>query len=79
MQETGVSGKGQEGVRAGNLYINRDCNGTVIKRYHFNGLKMSGVGSKYGGRDYLLQFTVPGVVTGNTIKRGFAPAEVGDE
>jgi RHH-type transcriptional regulator, proline utilization regulon repressor / proline dehydrogenase / delta 1-pyrroline-5-carboxylate dehydrogenase len=36
---------------------------------------MSGVGSKAGGPDYLLQFTEPRTVTENTIRRGFAPAE----
>jgi RHH-type proline utilization regulon transcriptional repressor/proline dehydrogenase/delta 1-pyrroline-5-carboxylate dehydrogenase len=34
---------------------------------------MSGIGSKAGGPDYLLQFTVPRTVTENTLRRGFAP------
>ncbi|HBV97688.1 MAG: 1-pyrroline-5-carboxylate dehydrogenase [Peptococcaceae bacterium BICA1-7] len=65
--------------RVGNLYINRGCTGAIVERHPFGGFKMSGVGSKSGGPDYLLQFTVPRVVTENTMRRGFAPAEEGDE
>jgi RHH-type proline utilization regulon transcriptional repressor/proline dehydrogenase/delta 1-pyrroline-5-carboxylate dehydrogenase len=36
---------------------------------------MSGVGSKAGGPDYLLQFLEPKVLTENTIRQGFAPTE----
>jgi RHH-type transcriptional regulator, proline utilization regulon repressor / proline dehydrogenase / delta 1-pyrroline-5-carboxylate dehydrogenase len=36
---------------------------------------MSGVGSKTGGPDYLLQFMTPKTVAENTLRRGFAPAE----
>lgn len=64
--------------RVGNLYINRGCTGAIVERHPFGGFKMSGVGSKAGGPDYLLQFTVPRVVTENTLRRGFAPAEEGD-
>ncbi|MFZ5648000.1 MAG: L-glutamate gamma-semialdehyde dehydrogenase [Bacillota bacterium] len=64
--------------RVGNLYINRGCTGAIVERHPFGGFKMSGVGSKAGGPDYLLQFTVPRVVTENTMRRGFAPAEEGD-
>jgi RHH-type proline utilization regulon transcriptional repressor/proline dehydrogenase/delta 1-pyrroline-5-carboxylate dehydrogenase len=31
------------------------------------------VGSKSGGRDYLLQFVDPRVTTENMLRRGFAP------
>ena len=34
----------------------------------------SGVGSKAGGPDYLVQFMDPRVVTENTMRRGFVPA-----
>ena len=34
-----------------------------------------GIGSKAGGRDYLLQFVLPRTITENTIRRGFAPPE----
>ena len=59
--------------RAGNLYINRGITGAMVGRQPFGGFKMSGVGSKAGGADYLLQFLEPRVVTENTMRRGFAP------
>lgn len=65
--------------RVGNLYINRGCTGALVERHPFGGFKMSGVGSKAGGPDYLLQFTVPRVITENTMRRGFAPCAEGDE
>lgn len=57
----------------GNLYINRGITGALVGRHPFGGFKMSGLGSKTGGRDYLLHYTDPRVVTENTIRRGFAP------
>jgi RHH-type transcriptional regulator, proline utilization regulon repressor / proline dehydrogenase / delta 1-pyrroline-5-carboxylate dehydrogenase len=66
-----------EKVRAlfsvGNLYINRGITGAIVGRHPFGGFLMSGGGTKAGGRDYLLQFTFPRVVTENTLRRGFAP------
>ncbi|MAV92145.1 MAG: 1-pyrroline-5-carboxylate dehydrogenase [Bdellovibrionaceae bacterium] len=59
----------------GNLYINRSCTGAMVNRHPFGGYKMSGLGSKTGGPDYLLQFMEPRVVTENTMRRGFAPIE----
>jgi RHH-type transcriptional regulator, proline utilization regulon repressor / proline dehydrogenase / delta 1-pyrroline-5-carboxylate dehydrogenase len=59
--------------RVGNLYINRPITGAMVGRQPFGGSRMSGVGSKAGGPDYLLQFMEPRVVTENTIRRGFAP------
>lgn len=61
--------------KVGNLYINRGCTGAIVSRQPFGGAKMSGVGSKAGGPDYLLQFVIPRVITENTIRRGFAPSE----
>ena len=61
--------------RVGNLYINRGITGALVERQAFGGFKMSGVGSKAGGPDYLLQFLEPRVVTENTMRRGFAPPE----
>ncbi len=61
--------------RVGNLYINRGCTSAIVNRHPFGGFKMSGVGSKAGGPDYLLQFTIPRNVVENTIRRGFAPDE----
>jgi RHH-type proline utilization regulon transcriptional repressor/proline dehydrogenase/delta 1-pyrroline-5-carboxylate dehydrogenase len=59
-------------LRAGNVYVNRAITGSVVGRQPFGGYGMSGVGSKAGGPDYLLQFTDPRVVTENTMRQGFA-------
>ncbi len=59
--------------RVGNLYLNRKITGAVVGRQPFGGFRMSGVGSKAGGPDYLLQFTEPRTITENTLRRGFAP------
>ena len=61
--------------RVGNLYVNRKITGALVDRQPFGGFKMSGVGSKAGGPDYLLQFLVPRTITENTLRRGFAPVE----
>jgi RHH-type proline utilization regulon transcriptional repressor/proline dehydrogenase/delta 1-pyrroline-5-carboxylate dehydrogenase len=63
--------------KVGNLYLNRRITGAIVGRQPFGGIGMSGVGSKAGGPDYLLQFVEPRVVTENTIRRGFAPGETG--
>ncbi|PIR20856.1 MAG: L-glutamate gamma-semialdehyde dehydrogenase [Deltaproteobacteria bacterium CG11_big_fil_rev_8_21_14_0_20_47_16] len=57
----------------GNLYINRPCTGAIVHRHPFGGFKLSGVGSKAGGPDYLLQFMEPRNISENTMRRGFAP------
>ncbi|MDJ0636036.1 MAG: L-glutamate gamma-semialdehyde dehydrogenase [Xenococcaceae cyanobacterium MO_188.B29] len=59
----------------GNLYINRTTTGAIVSRQPFGGFKLSGVGSKAGGPDYLLQFLEPLVVTENIQRQGFAPIE----
>lgn len=59
----------------GNLYINRGSTGALVERHPFGGFKLSGVGSKTGGPDYLAQFMEPRVVTENTMRRGFVPNE----
>lgn len=65
--------KVKENFNVGNLYINRGCTGAKVARQPFGGFKMSGIGSKAGGEDYLLQFVEPRVITENTMRRGFAP------
>ncbi len=57
----------------GNLYLNRSITGALVGRQPFGGFKMSGIGSKAGGRDYLLQFVLPRTITEHTVRRGFAP------
>jgi len=59
--------------KVGNLYINRGITGALVERHPFGGFKLSGVGSKAGGMDYLLQFMEPRCTTENTLRRGFAP------
>ena len=57
----------------GNLYLNRGITGALVGRQPFGGFKMSGVGSKAGGPDYLTQFMQPCTITENTMRRGFTP------
>ncbi len=59
--------------RVGNLYLNRGITGARGARQPFGGVGMSGVGSKAGGADYLLQFVEPRASCENTLRRGFAP------
>jgi RHH-type proline utilization regulon transcriptional repressor/proline dehydrogenase/delta 1-pyrroline-5-carboxylate dehydrogenase len=62
-----------ERLAAGNVYLNRGITGALVNRQPFGGYRLSGIGSKAGGPEYLLQFTVPRTVTENTLRRGFAP------
>ena len=61
--------------RVGNLYINRGITGAVVERQPFGGLKLSGIGSKAGGPDYLMQFLEPRTISENTLRHGFMPPE----
>ncbi len=65
--------KAKREFRVGNLYLNRGITGALVARQPFGGFGMSGVGSKAGGRDYLLQFVEPRASCENTLRRGFAP------
>ncbi|WP_432735621.1 proline dehydrogenase family protein [Maridesulfovibrio sp. FT414] len=65
--------------RVGNLYLNKPSVGALVERHSFGGFKMSGVGSKSGGPDYLLQFMDPRLVCENTMRRGFAPISEDDD
>jgi prolyl-tRNA editing enzyme YbaK/EbsC (Cys-tRNA(Pro) deacylase) len=64
---------GAEIVCVGNLYINRKITGALVDRQPFGGFKLSGIGTKAGGTDYLLEFLLTRTVTENTMRRGFAP------
>ncbi|MEH1811834.1 MAG: L-glutamate gamma-semialdehyde dehydrogenase [Nostoc sp.] len=68
----------QTEFEVGNLYINRNITGAIVGRQPFGGFKLSGVGSKAGGPDYLLQFLEPRAVTENIQRQGFAPIEGAD-
>ena len=59
-----------KGPFVGNLYLNRGITGALVGRQPFGGHGLSGVGSKAGGPDYLLQFVEPRVVTENTMRHG---------
>jgi RHH-type proline utilization regulon transcriptional repressor/proline dehydrogenase/delta 1-pyrroline-5-carboxylate dehydrogenase len=57
-------------VPVGNLYVNRGITGAMVGRQPFGGNRRSGIGSKAGGPDYLIQFVEPRVVTENTMRHG---------
>jgi RHH-type transcriptional regulator, proline utilization regulon repressor / proline dehydrogenase / delta 1-pyrroline-5-carboxylate dehydrogenase len=59
----------------GNLYLNRPITGALVSRQPFGGHRLSGVGSKAGGEEYLTQFVITRVVSEQTLRRGFAPPE----
>lgn len=67
--------KAKAEFEVGNLYINRTITGAIVSRQPFGGFKLSGVGSKAGGPDYLLQFLEPRTITENIQRQGFAPIE----
>jgi len=64
--------KAKREAEVGNFYVNRSITGAVVERQPFGGFKLSGVGSKAGGPDYLIQFMEPRVISENTVRRGFA-------
>ena len=71
----------QLGVDVDNLLVSQpdhgeqalEITGALVDRQPFGGFGMSGVGSKAGGKDYLLQFVEPRSSCENTMRRGFAP------
>ncbi|HMK36213.1 MAG TPA: L-glutamate gamma-semialdehyde dehydrogenase [Desulfomonilaceae bacterium] len=65
--------RAQTEFHVGNLYVNRKITGALVGRQPFGGFRMSGVGSKAGGPDYLLQFVNIKSISENTLRRGFAP------
>jgi RHH-type proline utilization regulon transcriptional repressor/proline dehydrogenase/delta 1-pyrroline-5-carboxylate dehydrogenase len=65
--------RAKRAFRVGNLYINQRITGALVDRQPFGGMRMSGVGSKAGGPDYLLQFLEPRTITENTLRHGFTP------
>ncbi|MCS6960808.1 MAG: L-glutamate gamma-semialdehyde dehydrogenase [Pseudanabaenaceae cyanobacterium SKYGB_i_bin29] len=56
----------------GNLYINRGITGALVDRHPFGGFKLSGTGTKAGGKDYLLHFLEPRAISENLQRQGFA-------
>lgn len=66
-------------LEAGNVYINRPITGALVARHPFGGYKMSGGGTKAGGRDYLQNFLFSRVITENRLRRGFADVVGGSD
>jgi RHH-type proline utilization regulon transcriptional repressor/proline dehydrogenase/delta 1-pyrroline-5-carboxylate dehydrogenase len=60
---------------AGNVYLNRGITGAVVERHPFGGFKLSGAGTKAGGKGYLENFLFPRVIVENVLRRGFTPPE----
>lgn len=65
----------REQFDVGNLYLNRPITGALVGQQPFGGHRLSGVGAKTGGEDYLVQFMIARVVSENTLRRGFEAAE----
>ncbi len=59
----------------GNLYLNRGITGAIVERHPFGGFRMSGGGTKAGGRGYLENFLFPRAIAENVLRRGFTPPE----
>ncbi len=63
----------EEAMRAfdvGNLYINRPITGALVGRQPFGGHRLSGLGTKAGGPDYLVQLLLPKTICVNTTRHG---------
>lgn len=64
--------RAREEFEVGNLYLNRTITGAIVGRQPFGGYRLSGIGSKAGGPDYLKQFMVSRVVSENMMRHGMA-------
>jgi RHH-type proline utilization regulon transcriptional repressor/proline dehydrogenase/delta 1-pyrroline-5-carboxylate dehydrogenase len=69
--------RARQELLVGNLYLNRGITGAIVERHPFGGFKMSGGGTKAGGREYLENFLFPRVIVENVMRRGFTPPEEG--
>ncbi len=67
--------RAQAEMFVGNLYLNRGITGAIVERHPFGGFKMSGGGTKAGGKEYLQNFLFPRAVVENVMRRGFTPPE----
>jgi RHH-type proline utilization regulon transcriptional repressor/proline dehydrogenase/delta 1-pyrroline-5-carboxylate dehydrogenase len=65
--------RAQREFLVGNLYLNRGITGAVVERHPFGGFRMSGGGTKAGGKGYLENFLFPRAVSENVMRRGFTP------
>lgn len=60
----------RQGVKVGNIYINRNMIGAVVGVQPFGGMGLSGTGPKAGGPDYLRRFVCEQTITTNTAAIG---------
>ncbi|MGZ8195110.1 MAG: bifunctional proline dehydrogenase/L-glutamate gamma-semialdehyde dehydrogenase PutA [Methylosarcina sp.] len=60
----------RQGIKAGNIYVNRNMIGAVVGVQPFGGMGLSGTGPKAGGPDYLRRFAVEQTVATNTAAIG---------
>ncbi len=67
--------RAEQELAVGNLYVNRGITGAIVERHPFGGFKMSGAGTKAGGRGYLENFLFPKAIAENTLRRGFEPED----
>ena len=57
-------------LEVGNLYVTQSCTGAIVSRQAFGGTKLSSIGYKAGGPNYLLQFLEEKTITENTMRHG---------
>ncbi len=62
-------------LMCGNVYLNRGVTGAIVERHPFGGFRMSGGGTKAGGKGYLENFLFPRVIAENVLRRGFTPPD----
>jgi len=60
----------RQGVKVGNIYVNRNMIGAVVGAQPFGGTGLSGTGPKAGGPDYLRRFAIEQTVSVNTAALG---------
>lgn len=65
----------REECECGTFYINRPITGSKVDLQPFGGFRLSGIGARVGGPDYLIQFCEARTVAENTLRRGFAPRQ----
>lgn len=70
--------RAREEFEVGNLYLNRTITGAIVGRQPFGGYRLSGIGSKAGGPDYLKQFMIARVVSENMMRHGMASLVEGE-
>lgn len=59
-------------LKVGNIYINKAITGSIVGRQPFGGLKLSGLVSKAGGPDYLLNFLEPIAISDSEVIKHFS-------